>query len=123
MFGLPSLYLWLGGVALAAIVAGAGVGWTVHKVDAASYEALQLADANALNVQLTKDQAAAQAFNARAATAMEATSAKLKTLAAQRAAKASQLTQVFQMEGMNNAPLAACLAMPLPADVLQQLTH
>lgn len=123
MFGLPSLYLWLGGVAIAAVLSAAGAGWTVHQIDNASYEALQLADANALIAQKDADMAASQAFNERAATAMEATASKLKALAAAGAAKAKALNTTFAEEGTKDASLAACLAMPLPADVLQQLAH
>lgn len=109
------------GVAVAALLAASAVGWTVHKVDAAAYLALQLADANALNEQMIKDAAAVQEFNERAATAMEATDAKLKTLTAARAVQAQQFQIAVATEEHKNAPLAACLAMPLPADILAQL--
>lgn len=121
MFGLPSLYLWLGGVALAAVIAGGGVGWTVHKVDQASYEALQLADANALTAQLKADQAASQAFNERAATAIEKTTSLVATLKATRVVQAQQLKTTLVAEGQKDATLAQCLDLKLPDNVLQQL--
>lgn len=118
--GLAAKALFLLGVA--AVVAFS-TGWLVHKIDDDKYKALQLADANALNEQLVKDQAATQAFNERAATALEATAGKLKILAAQRVNQTQNLINTFTAEGMKDASLASCLAMPLPADVLRQLTH
>ncbi len=47
MFGLSSLQGLLVSSALAALIAGVGAGWTVHKIDAASYEKLQLSIAQA----------------------------------------------------------------------------
>lgn len=117
---LTSLAAKLIGLALVITIASWSSAWVTHKVDDDKYKALQLADANALNEQMTKDQEAAQAFNMRAATAMEATAAKLKTLAAQRVNQTQNLINTFTAEGQKDASLAACLAMPIPAGILQQ---
>lgn len=65
MSGLPSLESLLLSSALAALIAGAGTGWVVHKVDAANYERLQLkvaqANINAITAAV-KVQAAADAI-------------------------------------------------------------
>lgn len=117
---LTSLALKFIGAAVLSFLVTWGAVYVTHKVDDDKYKALQLADANALNEQMTKDQAAAQAFNMRAATAMEATAAKLKTLAAQRVNQTQNLINTFTAEGSKDASLAACLAMPIPAGILQQ---
>ena len=76
MLGLPNLYLWLGSVALAAVISAAGAGWTVHKVDQSAYEALQLADANTLIAQ----KAANDAKSSQAAATLEIGNSNAKVI-------------------------------------------
>jgi hypothetical protein len=111
----------LGGYLIAAGVGWLVGGWIIHEFDNGAYEALQLADAMAVQEQIEANKAAADAFNARLAKADAAVTLALNTASKDRAAMDAKLTATLNMEGLKDEKLAACLAAQLPDSILRSL--
>lgn len=108
---------------LAVALAASSAWYLTHKMDSAAYEALQLADSQAVIQQIDANNAAADAARAKQAKVEADVRSKLRRLDDARNASEKKLTAALNMEGMANATLRACLDMRLPDSVLRTLAR